>query len=105
MAKGCLPTAVLPLRLVAFAFAFAFAFYALRCQTDAFCAAGCGAPYAALPDAISARLPQPLELPFAQPFALRKRSHSRILGTSEKLDQGMKKTRTLRRCVSCNVTP
>ena len=65
VAQGCLPTTVLRLGLVVFAFAFAF--YALRCQTDAFCAAGCGAPYAALPDVIAARLPQPLALPFALP--------------------------------------
>lgn len=67
MVQGCLPTPVLPLGVVAFA----FAFYALRCQTDVFCAAGCavgsaaicGAPYAALPDAIAARFPQLFALP------------------------------------------
>lgn len=48
---------------------------------------------------------QPVAEPEPQLFALRKRSHSRILGRSEKLDQVMKKTRTLRRCISCNVTP
>ena len=48
---------------------------------------------------------QPVAEPDPQPFAQHKRSHSRILGTSEKLDQLAKKTRTLRRRVSCNVTP
>lgn len=49
--------------------------------------------------------PKRVAEPDPQPSAQHKSSHSRILGTAEKVYQGMKRARIFRRCVSCNVTP